>query len=387
MDARDTQSADMRSRAPLIVTILVLLILLIATAVYLWFALRPIGAPTRADLPEGITWIRSIYGWGEAKDQQFHQPTDASIGPDGTIWGTDPARARLLGFNPDGTLRAIIENGPPGSGRGRMQKPEGIEVDARGHVYVADFGNSKVLEFDSSGAFVDEWNVPSPLDVATSSERIVVSTVFGVAFFDLEGNLETTWGTRGRGDGQFDVARGVALSDEGTLFVSDTQNSRVHAYNDRSEPLWVTDSTPGRGPFSTPSSETALEIPAGMTLDGSGRIVLVDPFLFAIAVLDPATGEVLDTYGEFGAEDGRFIYPTGIDYDEDRDWFVVADTANDRLQVVRIPGSGGDLASEVRAQTTGWAWLWAIPFVVLLLALAWKAWRRFLSRHKDSKEV
>src|SRR5580698_9716947 len=34
-------------------------------------------------------------------------------------------------------------------------------------------------------------------------------------------------------------------------------------------------------------------------------------------------------------------YPTGIAYDKTRDWFAVADTSNNRVQIIRLPGTGG----------------------------------------------
>jgi hypothetical protein len=75
-------------------------------------------------------------------------------------------------------------------------------------------------------------------------------------------------------------------------------------------------------------------------------------------------------YGEQGAQDGTFTYPFGIAYDPDRDWFVVADANNDRLQVLRIPGSttSPTLTALRRSMTGPWT-VCAIPFALLILAI------------------
>ena len=122
-----------------------------------------------------------------------------------------------------------------------------------------------------------------------------------------------------------------------------------------------------------------------MTVDGSGRVLLVDPCVFAIMAVDPATGELTETWGDFGATDGTFAYPTGIDYDAERDYFVVADTANNRLQILELPGSGGSALSGAKRALDGPVWLCAIPLILLLIAIVlWISKRR---RADDEVEV
>jgi len=124
----------------------------------------------------------------------------------------------------------------------------------------------------------------------------------------------------------------------------------------------------------TPDAEEGefpvFQLPVGMTIDGNGRLVVLDAFDFQMVVLDPSReGRLVARYGDFGVEDGKFVYPTGIDYDPERDWFVVADTSNDRAQVIRIPDSGGDLLGAARRAWATPLRLCALPLILLLVAL------------------
>ncbi len=366
---RDENAGANRTRIVLVAILVLLFLLLIVLGMFTFRLLRPSGAPDAKSLPPGIEWVRSIYGYGPSEGEQFYRPTDADVAPDGTIWGVDRARARILGFNPDGSFKRIISTGEATPNQpGRMYLPSGISTDEDGNVYVCDYGSEKVLVFSPAGEFLLEWPVPLPTDCDVLGETVAVCSAYGVALFDRQGTLITFFGTRGPREEQFDLPHGIAIADDGTVYVSDTQNSRVKAYTQGGDLLW---SVGERRGVSSEATEGAspFQIPSGMVIDDNGRIVLVDPFEFQLIVLDPTKdGEIVGRYGEFGVEDGRFVYPTGVGYDPSRDWFVVADTTNDRLQVVRIPGSSSNPLAAVRRFFTGPWWICAVPLALLLIA-------------------
>ena len=64
---------------------------------------------------------------------------------------------------------------------------------------------------------------------------------------------------------------------------------------------------------------------------------------FSLAVFDPENGDVIAKYGTYGTEEGTFMYPSGLAYDAERDWFAVADLGNNRVQIVRLPGSSASV--------------------------------------------
>lgn len=333
-----------RQRRVLAVILGVLVLLLVVVAYGVLRLTRPSTAPTTAELPSGVTWVRSLYGWGTQADQQLEAPTDVAIGPDSTIWAIS-GHSHIVGFNPNGTVKRVIE--PKG-----IVSLEGISVDEDGNLWTADFGG-QVLEFRPDGTFVTKWQVELPNVVDVRDGKIAVGSTKGIAVFTPDDQvLMQLGGTRGTDKEQFDVVHGILLGPDGSVYVSDTQNRRVKAYSKDGRLLWISGTAPNREDSSTVDIRRAsdpknpFEMPAGMTMDAKGRIVLVDAFKFKIIVLDAETGKVAKEhdktsamYGDYGATDGLFNNPTGIAYDKNRDWFAVADTSNNRIQILRIPES------------------------------------------------
>ncbi len=368
----DRQGRTSRTRKVLAA---VLALLVLVLGVLGWFIVRvlaPAGAPKAGSLPPGLVWVRSIYGFGPSANQRFSGVAHTAIAPDGTIWASDGPHARVLGFNPDGSFKAVLQD------PGNMVGPSGIAVGENGDVYVADYASSLIEVYaNGGGAALRRWQVRSPLQVAVRGSRVAVTAIDGVHIFTSDGQQVAKWSSRGTAPDQLDLAQGIVIGDDGTIYISDTHNARVKAFTPAGKLLWVgppgATSTRSYQPSQSElTTASPLQIPAGMTMDSAGRLVLVDPFSFQIVVLNPAQkGAIVGRYGDFGKGDGFFAYPTGISYDSSRDWFAVADTANNRVQIVRIPGSSNSgLLQALRRAASGPVWICAIPLLLLLLAIA-----------------
>jgi hypothetical protein len=61
-------------------------------------------------------------------------------------------------------LTIISTWGSSGSGNGQFDSPSGMDLDFKGHLYVADSGNDRIQEFTQDGKFINIWG---PLGVAT----------------------------------------------------------------------------------------------------------------------------------------------------------------------------------------------------------------------------
>ena len=383
-----------RLRILLAVALVMLVLLLIALGVLIFRVLAPDSPPSSADLPEGLEWVRSIYGYGPSESEQLVGPNDAAVAGDGTIWVTDGQRSRILAFSPDGTYQSQIYVGRDVRGPGGLYRPDAIDISESGEVYIADYGNQRISVFSQDNEFLREWGIQLPQEVAVRDGRVVVGTRRGVAVFGEDGELITQLGQLGKGPLDFDTARGVAIDEDGTMYFADTHNKRIKAYSPEGDLLWVSPPDAAQAASSDITAEAtttadgeypAFQLPVGMTIDGSGRLVVLDAFDFQLVVLDPEEGRLVARYGEYGAEDGRFVYPTGIAYDYDRDWFVVADTSNNRAQIVRIPGSGGSVLGAVRRAWATPIKLCAIPLILLLIAAVVAAIRR--RRRASSEEL
>jgi hypothetical protein len=98
-------------------------------------------------------------------------------------------------------------------------------------------------------------------------------------------------------------------------------------------------------------------------------LVLVDAFGFDIVVLDASDGSFIARYGDAGVQDGSFVYPSGISYDPARDYFAIADTSMGRVQIIRLPGSGGSPLAAVNRTLLGPARACLVPLALLFLVI------------------
>ena len=135
--------------------------------------------------------------------------------------------------------------GGKGSGLERLSNPLGVDVHhLTGIIYVADYGNDRVCEFNSSGHVVScmsgysgpggitvDFNGPLDISVMTNG-RMVISDRHRVIVTYSNMTLVHVWGSRtaGQGLGQFNWPYAVA-SDGDLIYVADHNNGRIQVLN------------------------------------------------------------------------------------------------------------------------------------------------------------
>ncbi|OHB82890.1 MAG: hypothetical protein A2V98_12370 [Planctomycetes bacterium RBG_16_64_12] len=122
----------------------------------------------------------------------------------------------------------------------------GIEIDGRGHVWLADAGNHVVLECSPEGKLLRTLGTPGepgedenhffrPTDMAiTPDGQVFVSDGYGnarVVHFDARGRFVKAWGKLGTGPGEFNLVHAIALDSQGRLYVADRNNARVQVFD------------------------------------------------------------------------------------------------------------------------------------------------------------
>jgi sugar lactone lactonase YvrE len=387
-----------RTRRTLIGVLIALVILLLVAFVSLLAIFRPVGNVAAGEKAAGVTWVRSIYGWGRTPLQQFQGPQGVGIGPDSTIWTTTQAQNRIVGFNPDGSVNAMLYKGPAGNtpqANDSFSYPVAVAVDPAGLIYIADQQKSTVWVVDKNNTVVRKIFVPLPSSIAVSNDRLVVGSGSGFVILTPTGTVVKLLGTQGRGVEQFEGVRGAAIGKDGTIYVVDQYNNRVSAYDRDGKRKWIVSTgTPGNQANvqtnivpKAPTAPANMQIPAGLTIDGAGRLVIADPFGFDLTVLSPKDGKLIAKYGNPGSIDGQFVYPSSVAYDSFHDWFAVADTGNARVQIVRLPNSGGTVLTALNQTLAGPLGACLIPLLLLLLMIVAAIIYRAVQRRRRKREA
>jgi DNA-binding beta-propeller fold protein YncE len=171
---------------------------------------------------------------------QFSEPRGIATDSRGAVYVADALNHRIQVLDRQGAFVNFL--GHKGSGDGELIYPSDVTVDETGNVYVADSGNNRVQVFDAKGNYISQWGKPGPagnqFDNPTGialdgNGRLVYVTDANnhrVQVFDKAGQFVTDWGSPGTGSGQFAFPAGVAVSACNTVYVADSANGRIEAF-------------------------------------------------------------------------------------------------------------------------------------------------------------
>src|ERR1700741_747905 len=100
-------------------------------------------------------------------DGMFRQPTDVTWDSEGNIYITDGyVNSRVAKYDKNGDW--VKSFGEPGTGPGQLNTPHSIATDAKGNVYVANRGNSRIEVFDGDGKYLRNIKISEPFDYANA---------------------------------------------------------------------------------------------------------------------------------------------------------------------------------------------------------------------------
>jgi DNA-binding beta-propeller fold protein YncE len=159
------------------------------------------------------------------------QPEGIAAGPDSLVAITDSGSGRVAIFKEDGALVGTWENG----------LAHGIDFDQDSNLYIAGCPSLGVRKYNLGGSLLAEWiedgaNGPRfdcPIDIAIEGGGDILVAEYGMnRFLRLSplGETEAVLGSDGSGHGSFDHPYGIAVSNDGWVFIVDTFNRRVQAF-------------------------------------------------------------------------------------------------------------------------------------------------------------
>jgi DNA-binding beta-propeller fold protein YncE len=208
----------------------------------------------------------------------------------------------------------------------------GIQMVTRSHEFFGQIGEYG----KDAGQMI--WPSALALD---SDDNLYLGDDFlhRITVYDSDGNLKSTWGTKGSGDGEFDGPSGLLFDSEDNLIVVDHRNHRVQRYTREGEFMSAWGSYgDGDGQFN---------LPWGIAQDGEGNLYIADWRNDRIQKFT-SDGEFLAKFGSSGNGDGQFNRPSGVGVDSHGNMYV-ADWGNQRVQVL---DSAGVFQTKVRGDAT-----------------------------------
>jgi subtilisin family serine protease/sugar lactone lactonase YvrE len=202
----------------------------------------------------------ATYGAKGSALGQFGESSPAAIAvdPEGNVWAADTSNNRLQELNSEGKfLKAVgwgvkdgsaklelcessCQAGIAGSGQGQLDHPQGMALDAKGNVWVADSANNRLEEFNPKGEYLGQLKTTaSATDLAFDAEGdiwVAEPSRNRIARYSPAGELLIEAGSEGTGNGQFKAPSGIGMN-EGNVWVADSENNRVQILNPKGEYL------------------------------------------------------------------------------------------------------------------------------------------------------
>ncbi|MCB2179969.1 TIGR03663 family protein [bacterium] len=229
-----------------------------------------------------------------------------AVAPDNSLYVADTGNNRILHIGTD--YQILNAWGTEGSEPGQFNQPWGITVDPDSFVYVTDTWNHRVQKFTAEGAFITTWGTYGltdatdtfwgPRGIAVNNQGNILITDTGnkrVLVFNSDGEFIQEFGTTGYQLGEFDEPVGLAVSPiDNTLFVADTWNQRIQAFDYQSgygySPAYTWDIDGWYG--------QSLENKPFITADTLNRVLVADPEAGRVLVF-ANDGTFLSTFGDY----------------------------------------------------------------------------------------
>ncbi len=239
----------------------------------------------------GNTFVSSI---GTTEPGKLSGPRSVAADGKGHVWVVDRTNNRVVEYDESGGW--IRQFGSAGTGNGQFNNPWGVAVTPAGNVWVVDSGNARIEEFNEKGEFIQKFG--------TKATGVSQKTEF----------LEP---------------EGIAVGAGGTLWVSDPLEGRLAQFKET-----VSSETER---FIRNASGGGLIKPMGVAVDAAGEVWVSDESANKLLQYSPE-GAFIKAIGSAGTGNGQFSSPKGIAISEEGNLFVV-DRGNNRVEEVKPDGS------------------------------------------------
>ncbi|MDR6534325.1 NHL repeat-containing protein [Variovorax soli] len=257
---------------------------------------------------------------GNGASASFSGPEALAIDGSGNLYVMDTDNEVVRKVTPAGDVTTLAASAAPGYS-------DGVAVDANGNVYIADYDNNAIRKITPSGdvsilagstngsadgtGIAAQFNGPAGLDVDANGNVYVAD--YGnnmIRKITPDGVVTTLAGstTRGSADGQgaaasFNKPNGVKVDASGNAYVADASNHLIRKITPDGVVTTLAGSTPGYADGTGAAAQ--FSYPWGIALDASGYVYVADSGTDTIRRIAPnGVVTTLAGSGTRGSDDG-----------------------------------------------------------------------------------
>ena len=289
-------------------------------------AVVAVAVPMAAQQVAGTIETFAGGGGGDVAVDLAPRPQGVAVDGSGNVYIADTDNNRIRKVDSSGNVSTFAGSGGSGYGgdggaatAARMTSPREVAVDSSGNVYIADFSNRRIRKVDSSGTITTfagdgRWGFSGDGGSATSS---MIRDAYGVAVdgsdnvyiadadndrirkVDASSNIISTVAGGGFGFGgdggaatssYMNQPRDVAADASGNIYIVDYNNNRIRKVDASSNIISTFAGSGDRG-FSGDggaATSSAMLLPQGVAVDGSGNVYIADTGNSRIRKVDSA---------------------------------------------------------------------------------------------------
>jgi len=292
---------------------------------------QPDNWANRSTASKIIDWIVGLSNFVE-DPIVLKRPQSGTVDAEGNIYVTDVGRGGVFVFN---KLAGELQVWEFANRSTHFATPIGITLGANNEILVADADLQRVFRFKKDGTPLGDFGhnvLKRPTGLARDSVRgriyVADTHAHDVKVFNDTGNLITTIGKRGEGDGEFNFPTHLTFAGD-RLYVTDTMNSRIQVFN-------------ADGKMINKFGKRGLYVgnmvrPKGVAVDSNSNIYVIESLYDNLLVFNQQ-GRTLLGVGGSGKKIGEFYLPSGVWIDK-QDQVYIADMYNGRITVLQFLGA------------------------------------------------
>jgi serine/threonine-protein kinase len=280
----------------------------------------------------GTGAMGAVNGWGTSAS--FSNMMGIAADNFGNLYVADSRNNMIRKINVDGVVTTLAGCGIAGSsdGKGDIASffyPEGVAVDKKGNLYVADTHNGLIRRISPDG---------------------FVTTLAGQRIYHTIPGMDTVV--------RFDNPAGIAVDSSGNVYVADCGNDLIRKISPDGKVQNIAGNGK-RGVNDGVGSIASFYLPGGIALDSIGNIYVADTYNNMIRKISPAgfvttlAGKVLKGVSNGRGSAASFSHPAGLIVGPGGNIFV-ADVGNNRIRKISPDGVVTNFAgSGARGSTNG----------------------------------